>query len=84
MSFQRRGILSIPDIVANAGGVICAAVEQQGGTKAQAFAAIEEKIQTTTADLLDRAEQRKRSLRMAAEEIARDRIAAARSFRRRF
>jgi glutamate dehydrogenase (NAD(P)+) len=84
VSFQRRGILNIPDIVANAGGVICAAVEQRGGTTAQAFAAIEEKIQITTAELLDRAQRGKRSLRMAAEEIARDRIAAARALRRRF
>ena len=84
VSFQRRGILNIPDIVANAGGVICAAVEHQGGTTAQAFAAIEEKIQITTAELLDRGRRGKRSLRIAAEEIARDRIAAARALRRRF
>jgi glutamate dehydrogenase/leucine dehydrogenase len=84
ISFQRRGILNIPDIVANAGGVICAAVEHQGGTKAQAFAIIEEKIQATTAELLDRVQRGQRSPRLAAEEIARDRIAAARTFRRRF
>jgi glutamate dehydrogenase/leucine dehydrogenase len=84
MSFQRRGVLNIPDIVANAGGVICAAVEQQGGTTAQAFGVIEEKIQISTAELLDRAQRGKRSPRRAAEEIARDRIAAARGFRRRF
>lgn len=84
VSFQRRGILNIPDIVANAGGVICAAVEHQGGTKTQAFATIEEKIQATTAELLDRVQRGASNPRKAAEEIARDRIAAARTFRRRF
>ena len=50
-----RGILSLPDFVANAGGVICAAVEYHGGTQAQAFAAIEERIRTNDAEMLERA-----------------------------
>ena len=39
-----NGILSVPDFVANAGGVICASVEYKGGTQKQAFEAIEEKV----------------------------------------
>ena len=35
-----HGILTIPDFIANAGGVICAAVEYQGGTQQQALTTI--------------------------------------------
>ena len=41
-------ILSVPDFIANAGGVICA-IEYHGGTQAQAFATIEERIGADTA-----------------------------------
>ncbi len=50
-----RGIVSVPDFVANAGGVICAAVEYHGGTQTQAFAAIEERIRSNTQEILERA-----------------------------
>ena len=39
-----RGVLVMPDFIANAGGVICAAMEYRGATESQAFQAIEEKI----------------------------------------
>ena len=39
-----RGVLVVPDFIANAGGVICAAMEYRGATESQAFQAIEEKI----------------------------------------
>jgi glutamate dehydrogenase (NAD(P)+) len=45
-------ILSVPDFIANAGGVICAAIEYHGGTQAQAFAAIEERIRANTRETL--------------------------------
>ena len=51
-----RGILSLPDFIVNAGGVICAAVEYRGGSQAQAFAMIEEKIRLTTQETLERAQ----------------------------
>jgi glutamate dehydrogenase/leucine dehydrogenase len=47
-----HGILSIPDFIANAGGVICAAVEYHGGTQHQAMRTIEEKIRANTAEML--------------------------------
>ncbi len=34
---DEAGVLVLPDFIANAGGVICAAVEYQGGTETQAF-----------------------------------------------
>ena len=43
-----RGVLVIPDFIANAGGVICAAMEYRGATRAAAFAAIEEQILANT------------------------------------
>ena len=50
-----RGILSIPDFIANAGGVICAAVEYHGGNEAQAFQAIADKVGRNTERVLDAA-----------------------------
>jgi glutamate dehydrogenase (NAD(P)+) len=50
-----RGVLVLPDFIANAGGVICAAVEYQHGTEAAAFTAIDEKIRTNTRAVLARA-----------------------------
>ncbi|HXZ86307.1 MAG TPA: Glu/Leu/Phe/Val dehydrogenase, partial [Myxococcota bacterium] len=46
---HQRGVLLVPDFIANAGGVICAAVEYHGGTQAQALATIDEKIRANTA-----------------------------------
>lgn len=80
---HRNGILVVPDFVANAGGVICAAVEHGGGTQAQAFAAIEEKVRRNTVEVLARADERGCSPRAAAEELARSRIAEATGYRRR-
>ncbi len=80
---HERGILSLPDFIANAGGVICAAVEHRGGTQTQAFAAIEEKIRANTAAVLDRARERGVLPRQAAEEIARARVAEAKGYRQR-
>jgi glutamate dehydrogenase (NAD(P)+) len=40
---HKRGILNIPDFIANAGGVICASVEFHGGSESQVMETIEEK-----------------------------------------
>ena len=47
-------MLCVPDVVANAGGVICAAAEYRGAGRAEAFTEITEKIRDSTAELLDR------------------------------
>ena len=39
----------MPDFIANAGGVICAAMEYAGATRSMAFLAIEEKIRANAA-----------------------------------
>ncbi len=79
-----RGVLCVPDVVANSGGVICAAAEYRGAGRIEAFAEIEEKIGDTTAELLDRIEVTGLSPRAAAEQMAHERIVQALALRRRF
>lgn len=84
IEFHRRGILSVPDIIANAGGVICASVEYHGGTRTQAFAQIEEKIYANTTELLDRTRDSELTPREAATAMATHRVHQAQSYRRRW
>jgi glutamate dehydrogenase (NAD(P)+) len=79
-----RGVLCVPDVVANSGGVICAAAEYRGAGRAGAFADIEEKIRDTTAELLDRIRHRTLTPRAATDQMARERLRAALALRRRF
>jgi glutamate dehydrogenase/leucine dehydrogenase len=78
-----RGVLVIPDFIANAGGVIAAAVEYRGGTESQAFDAIEERIRRNTQEVLRHAKEQQITPRAAGEEIARGRVVRAMGFRRR-
>lgn len=77
-----HGIVSIPDFVANAGGVICGAVEYAGGTEAQAMATIAEKIRANTTEILARAKREHLAPREAAEQVAQQRLREALSYRR--
>lgn len=77
-----RGVLCLPDFIANAGGVICAAVEYAGGTETQALAAIEDKIGRNTAEVLERASRNSQRPRAAAETMARERVEAAMRYTR--
>ncbi|HSP99809.1 MAG TPA: Glu/Leu/Phe/Val dehydrogenase dimerization domain-containing protein [Candidatus Dormibacteraeota bacterium] len=77
-----RGILSVPDFIANAGGVICAAVEYHGGTQQQAFAVIEERIRDNTRAVLEAARRSGELPRAAAVALARARVVEAMSYRR--
>jgi glutamate dehydrogenase/leucine dehydrogenase len=79
-----RGVLCVPDFIANAGGVICAAVEWRGGTRSQAFAEIAERVRANTVELLRRTAVGGGLPRTAAEEMARARIDFARRLRRTF
>lgn len=76
-----RGVLVVPDFVANAGGVICGAVEYHGGNQTQALETIAEKIRTNVAQVLSRAEKESVLPRTAAMSIARERVLKAMSFR---
>ena len=81
-ALQARGILSIPDFIANAGGVICAAVEYHGGTQGQAFQTIEEKIRHNTERVLAEAKRRGSLPRAAAVALATARVRRAMDYRR--
>lgn len=76
-----RGVLVLPDFVANAGGVICAAVEYHGGSEAQALQTIKQRIGTNTTQILKRMTERGGLPREAALAIARERVLRAMSFR---
>jgi glutamate dehydrogenase (NAD(P)+) len=80
----RRGILTVPDVIANAGGVICASVEYRGGGRTQAFAEISERIRANVAEMLDRMSTRGALPREAAVAMATARLTAARAYRRTF
>jgi len=79
---HERGVLVIPDFIANAGGVICAAVEYAGGSEHAAMEAIEEKIERNTDEVLREAERRDVMPRQAARELAERRVRAAMGYRR--
>jgi glutamate dehydrogenase (NAD(P)+) len=77
-----RGIVSIPDFVANAGGVICAAVEYHGGTQSQALATIEERIRANVAAVLGEARRTGQAPRAGAVALATERVTRAMALRR--
>lgn len=79
---HQRGVLSVPDFIANAGGVICAAVEYHGGSQSLAFATIEEKIRQNTREVLESAKESGQLPRHAAEEMAEKRVRKAMKLRR--
>jgi glutamate dehydrogenase (NAD(P)+) len=78
----RQGILSVPDFIANAGGVICAAMEYHGETETQAMKVVGEKIRRNTRQVLDDAKRKQVPPREAAIRLATERIRKAMGFRR--
>jgi glutamate dehydrogenase (NAD(P)+) len=79
---HNKGVLYVPDFIANAGGVICAAMEYQGAGQSAAFQAIEEKLRRNTRKVLEAAEKRNIQPREAAAELALHRVKKAMEFRR--
>jgi glutamate dehydrogenase (NAD(P)+) len=77
-----RGVLVLPDFIANAGGVICAAVEYRGGSEGSAFALIDEKIRANMRAVLDAARRDDLLPREAALAIATERVRRAMRTRR--
>jgi glutamate dehydrogenase (NAD(P)+) len=77
-----RGVLSIPDFIANAGGVICAAVEYQGASESVALSTIEEKIRRNTRSVLETAKKQRVLPRRAAVHLARARLDKVMALRR--
>jgi glutamate dehydrogenase (NAD(P)+) len=81
-TLHERGILNVPDFIANAGGVICAATEYQGAGEAAAFAAIEEKLRRNTREVLETAQREQILPRDAGLAMARRRVEQAMRHRR--
>jgi glutamate dehydrogenase (NAD(P)+) len=81
-TLHERGILVVPDFIANAGGVICAAMEYKGATKTMAFEAIEERLRQNTRQVLDNVKNKQILPRQAAIDLALQRIKRAVSYKR--
>ncbi|HPJ30421.1 MAG TPA: Glu/Leu/Phe/Val dehydrogenase [Methanothrix sp.] len=79
---HQRGVLSVPDFIANAGGVICAAMEYRGASRSQTFSAIEEKIRRNTGAVLEAARQEEKLPREAAFDLAVSRLKRCMGYRR--
>jgi glutamate dehydrogenase (NAD(P)+) len=81
-ALHERGVLVVPDFIANAGGVICAAMEYREATPTAAFAAIEETVRANTGVVLTTARARGVSPRQAALDLAIGRVKQAMRYRR--
>lgn len=80
----KRGILVLPDFIANAGGVICGAEEFRGGTQRSAFETIDEKVRSNMREVLERARADEIIPREAALRLAKSRVKTAMSLRKSF
>ena len=80
-ALAERDILVVPDFIANAGGVIMAAMEYKQKSAEEAFAYITENIQTNTGRILHKAKKEGLLPRAAAELLARERIEAGMKYR---
>jgi len=79
---HERGVTVVPDFVANAGGVICAAVEYHNGTERAAMETIDQRVRANTRAVLEEARETGAMPRAAALTLARRRVEAAMTTRR--
>jgi glutamate dehydrogenase (NAD(P)+) len=77
-----RGVLCIPDFIANAGGVICAAMEYQGSSQREVFEVIAEKVRHNTRLVLEESRTKQILPRDAALNLAVQRVKKAMSYKR--
>jgi glutamate dehydrogenase/leucine dehydrogenase len=71
---HKKGILVVPDFVANAGGVINSYVEYMGGTEDQVFEIVEEKVVKNTRLVLENATREGKLPRKSALKLAEERV----------
>jgi glutamate dehydrogenase/leucine dehydrogenase len=81
-ALHERGVIVVPDFIANAGGVICASIEYRGGTQRAAFDYIDERIRTNTHLVLEDSHRSRNPPRVAAMALAEQRVRAATETRR--
>jgi len=72
-----KGVVVVPDFIANAGGVTAGAVEAEKGSMEQAFQTIKARIVENVKAVLDIAYKEKIYPREAAEKLARQRVISA-------
>jgi glutamate dehydrogenase (NAD(P)+) len=77
-----QGVLCIPDFIANAGGVICAAMEYQGSSQREVFAVIAAKVRQNTRLVLEESRTKQILPREAALNLAVQRVKKAMSYKR--
>lgn len=77
---RKRGVLVLPDIVANAGGVISSYAEYRGYNPKRMLELVQRKIRRNTRTVLKCAEEKGIGLRDAALNIAEERILRARGY----
>lgn len=73
-ALRKKGILIVPDIVANSGGVISSFAEHKGYGKEKMFDLVKEKITKSARRVLDLSKQEKKSPRDIALKIAIEKI----------
>ena len=79
---HEKGILCVPDFIANAGGVICAAMEYHGASQTAALQTIAEKVRDNTEHVLEEAKRKQILPRDAAVKLATERVKKAMTFKR--
>ncbi|MDD2768168.1 MAG: Glu/Leu/Phe/Val dehydrogenase dimerization domain-containing protein [Methylococcus sp.] len=79
---HEKGVICVPDFIANAGGLIGAAMEHRGANKTAVLAAIKEKIRRNTEKVLDSVENDGELPRQAALKLASKPIVKAMKYRR--
>lgn len=79
---HEKGVICVPDFIANAGGVICAAMEFQRAPECTVFQVIEEKLRNNTRLVLTESVSKQVLPREAAMNLALKRIRKAMSYRR--
>jgi glutamate dehydrogenase/leucine dehydrogenase len=77
-----KGVLIVPDFIANAGGVIAASIEYRGGTERAAFDYIDERIRKNTRAVLEESRRKAEPPRVAAQALAEHQVSAASATRR--
>ncbi|MBI2598048.1 MAG: Glu/Leu/Phe/Val dehydrogenase [Candidatus Diapherotrites archaeon] len=73
----KKEVLVVPDIIANAGGVISSYAEYKGFSHQKMFELVEQKITSQLKIILDDAFEKERILRHSANEIAQERVREA-------
>lgn len=79
---HEKGVLCVPDFIANSGGVICAAMEYRGKIESEAIVVIEKMVRTNTRLVLEESRAKNILPREAAMNLAVTRVKKAMSFKR--